>query len=192
MFSRLRWGRSGLAVHAWADLGFSDGIPESVNWSVPSQYVWPFRLKAVRRPDSIRDTLGEVAMTRIPVLVRGVGDVGSAVAHRLFSDGYAVVIHDSPEPPATRRKMAFADAVFDGVALLDDVEAQRAMDVDMVKALMVGKTVAVFVGPFPDLLEAIKPDVLIDARMRKRMVPESQRGSAPLTIGLGPNFEAGA
>jgi len=129
-------------------------------------------------------------MTRIPVLVRGVGDVGSAVAHRLFSDGYAVVIQDSPEPPATRRKMAFADAVFDGVARLDGVEARRAVDVDMVKALM-GKTVAVFVGPFPDLLEAIKPDVLIDARMRKRMVPESQRGSAPLTIGLGPNFEAG-
>jgi xanthine dehydrogenase accessory factor len=130
-------------------------------------------------------------MTRIQVLVRGVGDVGSAVAHRLFSDGYAVVIHDSPEPAATRRKMAFADAVFDGVARLDGVEARRAMDVDMVKALMAGNTVAVFVGPFPDLLEAIKPDVLIDARMRKRAVPEIQRGSAPLTIGLGPNFEAG-
>jgi len=148
-------------------------------------------LKVVRRPDSIRDTPGEVAMTRIPVLVRGVGDVGSAVAHRLFSDGYAVVIHDSPEPVATRRKMAFAEAVFDGVARLDGVEARRAMDVDMVKALMAGNTVAVFVGPFPDLLEAIKPDVLIDARMRKRAVPEIQRGSAPLTIGLGPNFEAG-
>jgi xanthine dehydrogenase accessory factor len=130
-------------------------------------------------------------MTLIPVLVRGVGDVGSAVAHRLSSDGYAVVIHDSPQPTATRRGMAFADAVFDGVARLDGVEARRAADVDMVKVLMARKTVAVFVGPFPDLLEAIKPEILIDARMRKRIVPEIQRGSASFTIGLGPNFEAG-
>jgi xanthine dehydrogenase accessory factor len=87
--------------------------------------------------------------------------------------------------------MAFADAVFDGVARLDGVEARRAADVDMVKTLMARKTVAVFVGPFPDLLEAIKPEILIDARMRKRIVPEIQRGSASFTIGLGPNFEAG-
>jgi xanthine dehydrogenase accessory factor len=32
---------------------------------------------------------------------------------------------------------------------------------------------------------------LVDARMRKRAVPEKQRGLAPLTVGLGPNFVAG-
>ncbi len=130
-------------------------------------------------------------MIRIPVLVRGVGDIGSAVAHRLFSDGYAVVIHDSSQPTTTRRKMAFADAVFDGAAWLEGVEARRAADVDIVEGLMAGNVVAVYVGPFKDLLETIKPAALIDARMRKRAVPEIQRGSAALTIGLGPNFDAG-
>lgn len=48
------------------------------------------------------------------VLVRGVGDIGSAVANHLFTDGYCVVIHDEPLPTTTRRRMAFADAVFDG------------------------------------------------------------------------------
>ena len=33
--------------------------------------------------------------------------------------------------------------------------------------------------------------MLIDALMRKRHRPEVQRGLAPLTIGLGPNFVAG-
>src|SRR5262245_16970513 len=75
-------------------------------------------------------------MVRVAVLVRGVGDVGSAVAHRLFSDGYAVALHDSPRPATTRRRMAFADAVFDGAARLDGVEARLAADLDMVKALM--------------------------------------------------------
>jgi hypothetical protein len=32
---------------------------------------------------------------------------------------------------------------------------------------------------------------IVDARMRKRAVPEAQRGLAPMTIGLGPNFVAG-
>jgi NAD(P)-dependent dehydrogenase (short-subunit alcohol dehydrogenase family) len=32
---------------------------------------------------------------------------------------------------------------------------------------------------------------LVDARMRKRAVPERQRGLAPLTVGLCPNFVAG-
>ncbi|MDQ3850895.1 MAG: xanthine dehydrogenase, partial [Actinomycetota bacterium] len=35
------------------------------------------------------------------------------------------------------------------------------------------------------------PDVLVDARMRKRTQPERQRHLAPLTVGLGPGFVAG-
>ena len=52
----------------------------------------------------------------------------------------------------------------------------------------------VFVSVAPELgdaLAAVLPDVLVDARMRKRAQPEAQRGLAPLTIGLGPNFVAG-
>jgi xanthine dehydrogenase accessory factor len=45
--------------------------------------------------------------------------------------------------------------------------------------------------PLSEVLAATAPRVLIDARMRKREVPEVQRGLAPLVIGLGPNFVAG-
>lgn len=70
---------------------------------------------------------------RVTVLVRGVGDIGSAVAHRAFREGYSVVLHDGPRPTTTRRGMAFADAVFDGHAALDDVGAMRAEDLEAVK-----------------------------------------------------------
>ena len=49
----------------------------------------------------------------------------------------------------------------------------------------------VTVVPFSQTLEAADWSAVIDARMRKRAVPERQRGMAPLTIGLGPNFVAG-
>ena len=45
--------------------------------------------------------------------------------------------------------------------------------------------------PFERVVEALRPQVVLDARMRKRENPEFQRGVAPLTIGLGPNFVAG-
>jgi xanthine dehydrogenase accessory factor len=121
-----------------------------------------------------------------------VNDVGSAVAHRLFTAGHAVAIYDGSRPTATRRKMAFADAVFDGRAELEGVVALLVNDpVEAARMALTREGVAVFVGELSSLLDATRPAVLIDARMRKRAQPEDQRGLAGLTIGLGPNFVAG-
>jgi xanthine dehydrogenase accessory factor len=63
------------------------------------------------------------------VLVRGIGDVGSALAYVLFRHGYAVVIHDGPASPKSTR-MAFSDAVFDGSVKLDGIFACRTDTLD--------------------------------------------------------------
>lgn len=126
------------------------------------------------------------------VLVRGCGDVGSAVAHVLFSAGYRVVIHDRAKPPHPRRGMAFTDAMFDGTAKLAGLIAKRARDVkDAPYMVPCRRAIPVSDGQLEDLVDALKPHVVVDARMRKRVVPESQRPLAPLSIGLGPNFTAG-
>jgi xanthine dehydrogenase accessory factor len=127
-----------------------------------------------------------------PVLVRGVGDVGSAVAVVLFHAGYTVGMHDEPAPATSRRGMAFADAVFDGAAILDGLTALRVdTSAELRDALAAREVVPVAVVPFSQALGAADWSAVIDARMRKRAVPERQRGMAPLTIGLGPNFVAG-
>ncbi len=126
------------------------------------------------------------------VLVRGVGDIGSAVAHRLFVSGHVVVVHDGEQPTITRRGMAFVDAIFDGRTTLDEVEAIRVDDLDALSTTVVRNTVVpIVVLDFSVVLGLIAPGVLIDARMRKRHRPETQRGLSRLTIGLGPNFVAG-
>ena len=126
------------------------------------------------------------------VLIRGIGDVGSAVAHRLFRAGRAVVIHDTASPAYPRRGMAFTDAVFDGTAQLEGVFAKHARTVASLKAMAgSNRAIAVFTGDLAELIEAIRPDVLVDARMLKHRLPEEQRELAHLTIGLGPNFIAG-
>jgi len=126
------------------------------------------------------------------VLVRGVGDVGSAVAHRLFGAGFDVVLHDGPHPTTTRRGMALADAVFDGRAALEGVDAVLVNDLAALPGVLALRAaIPVVIAGLEAVLGAVHPDVLVDARMRKRSVPESRRGIASLTIGLGPGFVAG-
>jgi len=129
---------------------------------------------------------------RSPVLVRGVGDVGSAVAAVLFRTGYTVALLDEPAPAAPRRGMAFTDAVFDGAAILEGLAALRVdSSAELHDAFEAREMVPVTVAPFSQVLGAANWSAVIDARMRKRGVPERQRGMALLTIGLGPNFVAG-
>ena len=128
----------------------------------------------------------------LPLLVRGAGDVSSAVAVLLFRAGFSVALHDEDAPTTSRRGMAFTDAVFDGVAVLDGITARRIdLASELSGALLAHDIVPVTIMPFADALTIAKWSVLIDARMRKRAIPERQRDLAPLTIGLGPNFIAG-
>lgn len=126
------------------------------------------------------------------IVVRGAGDVGSGVAHALYIAGHTVVLHDSPAPSHTRRGMAFVNAFFEGKVELERVLAKRARTLtELTKMADCHRAVPVVEAPFESVMAAVRPDVLVDARMRKHEVAETQRGLALLTIGLGPNFEAG-
>lgn len=126
------------------------------------------------------------------VLIRGSGDVGSAVALRLRQAGHRAVVHDEPRPGHPRRGMAFTDAFFDGTCSLEGVRAKRARTLDdLVRMVACGHAVAVCDSDFTGVAAALRPDVLVDARMRKHDSPPDLRSLAPLTIGLGPGFIAG-
>ncbi len=123
-------------------------------------------------------------------LVRGANDVASAVALRLTEAGYAVLLSEGPAPAVTRRGQSFADAAFDGVACLEGAVCRQVEDVaDWLRSG--AHDLAYSSQPLEVLLTALEPEMLVDARMKKRAVPEDQRGLAPLVIGLGPNFVAG-
>lgn len=126
------------------------------------------------------------------VLVRGSGEVGSAIAHAASIRGWTVAVHDRPRPAYTRRRASFCDAHFDGRAEMGGVRAKRAREAsDLHFMLGCGRSVPVCDFPFDDALATMRPSVLVDARMRKHDEAEPQRGLAPLTVGIGPGFEAG-
>jgi xanthine dehydrogenase accessory factor len=127
-----------------------------------------------------------------PIVVKGAGDVGSAVAHALFQAGYPVVLIEGGQPATARRGMSFSEAVFDGRAELAGVAAVRADSLDaLANFLERGESIPLWTGPLEALLASLEPGVVVDARMRKQQQPEPQLEQAPLTIGLGPGFRAG-
>lgn len=127
------------------------------------------------------------------VVVKGAGDIGSAVAHALFRAGLRPVLVEEPTPATARRRMAFADALFEGAAELEGVRAER---VDTPAALhrLLASGAAIPLVPSdraPALLAPLRPVAMVDARMRKRERAPCQLHEALLTIGLGPGFRAG-
>lgn len=137
------------------------------------------------------------------VVVRGGGDLGSGVAHRLFRSGYRVLILETAKPTVVRRAAAFAQAVFDGEATVEGVRAElvRADEGEDIaeaagRVLVAGfegggrwPRVCVAIDPEGSTIRTLCPAALVDARMAKRNLG-TRRDDAPVTVGLGPGFEA--
>ncbi len=131
-------------------------------------------------------------LTNCHVLVRGGNDIASAVAHRLFTAGYLVVILEVPQPLTVRRGMAYASAVYEGRVILDGVSAEYVKDVERIPELLRSRVaIPVVAGADEEILTALAPRVIVDARLRKKERSASWATDAPLVIGLGPGFTAG-
>jgi xanthine dehydrogenase accessory factor len=128
----------------------------------------------------------------IQILIRGGGDVGSAVAHVLFRRGAKVLICELTRSPHARRGMAFTDALFDGSATLEGVVAQWVPDVAAVRdCWREGGRVPLITMAESLLTAAIRFDVVIDATMRRESVRQDLRPMSACTIGLGPGYIPG-
>lgn len=125
-------------------------------------------------------------------LVLGCGDVGSTVAVRLHESGMRVLVCDEPRPAWHRRGMSLVNAMYCGEATLDGILARRFNQCPAAaNSAVLEDFIAIVDTPIHEALRRWRPDVLIDARMRKYDEPEEIRGEAAVTIGLGPGFEAG-
>lgn len=128
------------------------------------------------------------------VLVQGVGELASAVARTLLLSGHAVALHQSAPEPVLRRKMAFADAWWDGLATLEGVEACRVtQDADLLAGLRGGMFIPLITHPVAETVGRWPWDVIVDARGEKARACEAGRqlGDAELMLVLGPGAEAG-
>jgi len=124
------------------------------------------------------------------VWIKGGGDLGTGVAHRLHRAGMRVVLSELPQPLVVRRTVAFASAVYEGSIALEGVEARLARDGGDVRSLLEEGIVPVVVDPAGAVGALLEPHVVVDARMAKRNLG-TMLNDARIVIGLGPGFVAG-
>lgn len=125
------------------------------------------------------------------VLIRGAGELASATAHHMFSQGFRrIVMLDRRYPKAVRRTVCFSEAIIAGRQTVQGVSARlvRSLD-DIVEAHAAGE-IAVSVWRLEDMLDGYRPDVLIEAAMLRRNWGLT-REAAPIVIALGPGYVAG-
>jgi xanthine dehydrogenase accessory factor len=124
------------------------------------------------------------------VIVRGGGDLGTGVAHRLMHAGFTVMVTELAQPMCVRRAVSFAEAVYVGQVTVEDITAHLADDPMLGMAYCVLGQVPVIVDAADDVIEKMRPPVVVDARLAKRNLG-TRLQDAPLVIGLGPGFTAG-
>ena len=124
------------------------------------------------------------------LIVRGGGDLASGVIHRLYRSGYHVLILEGRKPSAIRRRVAFCEAVYDGETAVEGVVSQLISDMTRCEEVWKAGKIPIMTDESGEAIKKMKPDAVIDAILAKKNLGTT-KDMAPLTIGLGPGFEAG-
>ena len=119
------------------------------------------------------------------VLIRGAGEMASAVGVVLQRVGFPVILTELPIPQAIRRTVCFSDAMLNESAEVEGIQAVKADVANHLEFLMNGEIPVL--NDSIEIIKNIKPKFLIDARMLKKSVND-RRLLAQLTVGLGPGF----
>jgi len=124
------------------------------------------------------------------VLIRGAGELASATAHHLYSQGFErILLLDRRFPKAVRRKVCFCEAVLDGTQTIQGVVGRFTSDIAAVEAAHAGGEIAIGIMDHEAVLDEWQPEIFIEAAMQRRNWGLT-RDLAPIVIALGPGYVA--
>lgn len=129
---------------------------------------------------------------KILIICRGGGDLATGIVHRLFRAGFPVLVLETDSPAAIRRQVSFSEAVYDRMATVEGVTAERIALADRasVDHVLEAGRVPLLVDPEGNSIAQLKPDIVVDAIIAKKNLGTAKE-MAPLVIGVGPGFTAG-
>lgn len=124
------------------------------------------------------------------VLIKGAGDLATGIACRLHRCGFSVAMTEIAVPTTVRRTVAFSRAVYEGNALVEDIEGVLCRNTKEIENTVNQDKVAVIVDPSCETLKSWRPDIVVDAILAKVNLG-SKMSDADIVIGVGPGFTAG-
>ncbi len=124
------------------------------------------------------------------VAVLGGGDLASGAIYRLHRAGFPVYVTELPRPLFVRRAVSFGEAVYSGRVTIEGVTAQRVNSPNAIWDTTSNNVIPVIVDAAGESTMALRPVVVVDARMGKRNIG-IRREDAPFVVALGPGYTAG-
>lgn len=129
-------------------------------------------------------------MQNMRIIVRGGGDLATGVIHRLWRAGFTPLILECARPAAIRRQVALCEAVYAGQATVEGMTGVLIYSLSEAVDVWQSNQVPVLVDESAACVKVLQPDIVIDAIIAKKNLGTTM-AMAPLTIALGPGFEAG-
>lgn len=124
------------------------------------------------------------------IIVRGGGDLATGTIYKLYQCGFSVLILETEAPSAIRRNVAFSEAVYQGTQTVEDLTCVCAKDIEEAKDFLKEGRLVLLTDPEGTSIEECKPLAVVDAILAKKNLG-THKGMAPITVALGPGFEAG-
>ncbi|WP_163340615.1 selenium-dependent molybdenum cofactor biosynthesis protein YqeB [Desulfopila sp. IMCC35008] len=124
------------------------------------------------------------------IIIRGAGDIATATICRLYNCGFRLLVLETENPSAIRRRVSLSEAVYDGQQTVEGVTAERISELSQRHEVWNRKNIPLFIDPCCSHLHRIQAGVIVDAIVGKKNFG-TYMAMAPYTIALGPGFHAG-
>jgi xanthine dehydrogenase accessory factor len=132
----------------------------------------------------------ERPLNQLIVGIKGAGEMATGIAWRLYQSNIRqIFMMETATPLSVRRKVAFCEAVHDGMIMVEGVPAGKTDSIEGINTAWENRTIPVVVDPAWHFLSYLTPHVVIDAIIAKKNMGTCLR-DAPLVLGLGPGFTA--
>ncbi len=128
-------------------------------------------------------------LSKYQAVIKGGGDLASAVAHKLHRSGFKVIITEKKEPKMVRRTVSFGNAVYEGSYTVEGITSRLVNSPSEIEKVLLQNEIPVIIDPKCLILAKLQPKILIDATLAKKNHGTSL-SDAPIVIGLGPGFRA--
>lgn len=124
------------------------------------------------------------------IIVRGGGDLATGAVQKLYRAGFPVFILETDNPMAVRRSVSLCEAVYEGIYQVEDVVCRLVDNTGQVETVLANGEVPLMIDHDGKCIDNMRPMAVVDAIVAKRNLG-THRGMAPITIAMGPGFEAG-
>ena len=124
------------------------------------------------------------------IIVRGGGDIATGTIYKLYKCGFKVLVLETANPSAIRRNVSFCEAVYNKEQTVEDLPCTLAENLQQAEHLLKTQGIAILVDENCTAVEYFKPLAVVDAIIAKKNLG-MHKDMAPVTVALGPGFEAG-